>query len=88
MDHIAKPDARLGGQVMVGREAAADNRAERRRCQQRPYKFPAGVRIPQRIIERVGGGMLRPWQRAQSRERVYLREAARGGVVSARAQVL
>jgi hypothetical protein len=52
------------------------------------YRFPAGIRIPERIIERVGVGLLRPRQREQPRERVYLRETARGGVVPARAQVL
>ena len=55
---------------------------------QRPYELPAGIGIPQWIIERIGVGMLHPRQRKQSRERIHLREAARGGVVPARAQVL
>ena len=50
-----------------------------------PQRLPAGIRIPQRIIERVDVRMLCPRQTQHARERVYLREAARGGVVPARA---
>ena len=67
---------------------ASEKRAAPNDSKSYEYRLPAGIRIPQRIIERVGVGMLRPRQRAQPRERVYLREAARGGVVPARAQVL
>lgn len=51
-------------------------------------QIPAGIRIPERIVQPVGIGLLRPRQREQPRERIHLREAARGGVVPARAQNL